>query len=60
MHCLRCRSKKSQNPRMTKKNKEKLILSSNCAVCNGRKSRFIKTQEANGLLSNLGLKAPLS
>ena len=44
---------------MTKKNKEKLILSSNCAVCNGRKSRFIKTQEANGLLSNLGLKAPL-
>ena len=45
---------------MTKKNKEKLILSSNCAVRNGRKSRFIKTQEANGLLSNLGLKAPLS
>ena len=60
MHCLRCRSKKSQNPRMAKKNKEKLILSSNYAVCNGRKSRFIKTQEANGLLSNLGLKAPLS
>ena len=41
---------------MTKKNKRKLILSSNCTVCNGGKSRFIKNQEANGLLSNLSLK----
>ena len=36
------------------------ILSLKCAVCGSKKSRFIKEQEAKGLLSSLGLKAPLS
>ena len=31
-----------------------------CAICGSRKSRFIKNQEAKGLLSNLGIKTPLS
>ena len=31
-----------------------------CVVCGSKKSRFIKKQEANGILSNLGLKTPLS
>ena len=31
-----------------------------CATCGCKKSRFIKSQEAKGLLSNLGLKTPLS
>ena len=31
-----------------------------CAVCGSKKSRFIKNQEANGLLSNLVNKTPLS
>ena len=30
-----------------------------CAKCSSKKSRFIKNQEAKGLLSNLGLRAPL-
>ena len=30
-----------------------------CAVCDGKKSKFIKEQEASGLLSSLGIKAPL-
>ena len=34
------------------------MLLSNCAVCNTKKSRFIK--KANGLLSNLRLKISLS
>ena len=29
-------------------------------MCGSKKSRFIKNQEAKGLLSNLGIKAPLS
>ena len=33
---------------------------SKCAVCGSKKSRFIKNQEAKGLLSNLGLRTPLS
>ena len=36
------------------------MLLSKCAVCSSKKSRFIKEQEAEGLLSNLGIKTPLS
>ena len=37
-----------------------LILSSNCAVCGSKKSRFKKEQEAKGLLSSLGIRTPLN
>ena len=33
---------------------------SNCTIRNSKKSRFIKNEEAKGLLSNLGLRTPLS
>ena len=33
---------------------------SKCAICGSKKSRFIKNREAKGLLSNLGIKTPLS
>ena len=36
------------------------MILSKCAICGSKKSRFIKNQEAKGLLSNLGLKTPLS
>ena len=36
------------------------MLLSKCALCNGKKSRFIKNQKAKGLLSNLGVTTPLS
>ena len=32
----------------------------NCVVCDSKKSKFIKQQEVRGLLSNLGIKAPLN
>ena len=35
------------------------MIQSNGAVC-GNKSRFIKEHQAMGLLSNLGIKTPLS
>ena len=38
----------------------RLMLSSKCAVCGSKTSRFPKEQQAKGLLSNLGLKTPLS
>ena len=31
-----------------------------CAVCDSKKSKFIKEQEASGLLSGLGIKVPLN
>ena len=36
------------------------MLLSNSVVCNSKKSKFIKQQEASGLLSSLGIKTPLS
>ena len=33
---------------------------STCAICGNKKSKFIKEQEAKGLLSNLGLRTPLN
>ena len=42
----------------TKNNR--LIMQSKCSVCGIKKSRFAKGQKAKGLLSNLGIKTPLS
>ena len=36
------------------------MILSKCAICGSKKSRFIKNQEAKGLLSDLGLRTPLS
>ena len=36
------------------------MILSKCAICGSKKSRFIKNQEAQGLLSNLGFRTPLS
>ena len=37
-----------------------LIMQSKCPVCGIKKSKFVKEQEAKGLLSNLGIRTPLS
>ena len=36
------------------------MILSNCAICDSKESKFIKKQKANGLLSSLGIKTPLS
>ena len=36
------------------------MMLSKCAICGIKKSRFIKQQDAKGLLSKLGIKTPLS
>ena len=36
------------------------MILSNCAICGSKKSRFIKNQEAKGLLSKLRIKTPLT
>ena len=38
----------------------RIMILSKCTVCNRKKSKFVKQQEASGLLSSLGIKAPLS
>ena len=36
------------------------MILSKCAICGSKKSKFIKKQEAKGLLSNLGIRTPLN
>ena len=36
------------------------MLLSNCVMCNSKKPRFIKNQEAKGLSRNIGIKTTLS
>ena len=59
-YCLKCR-KDTENidPKISSTSNGKAILSK-CAICSRKKSRFIKNQEAKGLLSNLSIKRTLS
>ena len=45
---------------MFKTKNNRLLMQSKCSVCGTKKSRFVKKQDAEGLLSNLGIKTPLS
>ena len=36
------------------------MILSKCAVCGSKKSKFIKNQEASGILSIVGIRTPLS
>ena len=45
---------------MARTKNNRLIMQSKCPVCEIKKSIFVKEQEANGSLSNLGIKTPLS
>ena len=58
---MKCR-KDTENidPRVSNKSNGKKTILSKYAICGSKKSRFIKDQETKGLLSNLGVKTPLS
>ena len=60
-YCVKCR-KNTENidPKIFKTKNNRLIMQSKCSDCGIKKSRFVKEQEAKGLLSNLGIKTPLS
>ena len=60
-YCLKCRKNTENiNPRVSKTSNGRTMVLSKCAICGSKKSRFIKNQEAKGLLSNLGVRIPLS
>ena len=60
-YCLKCRKNtKNKDAKMVKTKNGRLALSSKCAACGSKKSRFLKEQEAEGILSNLGIKTSLS
>ena len=58
---LMCKKKtESKTPTLVKTKNRKIMLLSNFGACNSKISRFIKRQDASGLLSSLGIKTPLS
>ena len=60
-YCLSCKKDtKNIDSKVAKTKNNRLMMLSKCATCNNKKSRFIKEQETKRLLSNLGIKTPLS
>ena len=59
-YCVKCRKNENLNSKIFKSKDNRLIMHSKCPVCGIKKSRLVKEQEARGLLSNLGIKTPLS
>ena len=60
-YCVKCwKNTENLNSKLFKTKNNRLIIQSKCPVCRIKKSRFVKEQEAKGLLSNLGIKTPLS
>ena len=59
-YCLKCRKyTKNTKPQISTINCITMMISK-CVVCNSKKCKFIKKQEAKGLLSKLGIKTPLN
>ena len=59
-YCLKCRKNTENiNPRVSKTSNGRTMVLSKCVICGGKKSRFIKNQEAKGLLRKLGVRMPL-
>ena len=60
-YCLECNENaKNIDAKMMKTKNGRLMISSKRAVCGRKKSEFIKEQEAEELLSNLGITIPLN
>ena len=60
-YCLACRNyTKNTNPKIVKSKNGRSMIQTTCAKYGSKKSRFIKEQLAKGLISNLGIKTPLS
>ena len=55
MYCFKCRKNtKSKNPKVVRTKNGRIMPLSKCAVCDSKKFKFIKEQEASALLSTWG------
>ena len=60
-YCVKCKKDiESIDPKIVITKNGRLLMQSKCTVCGIKKSRFVKEQEAKGLLNNLRIKTPLS
>ena len=60
-YCLKCKNDtKNMDLKIVRTKNNKLIMESKYSDCKNKKSRFVKEQEAEGLLTNFGIKTPFS
>ena len=60
-YCLKYKKDTANiDPKMVKTKNNRLLMQSKCSVCGTKKWRFVKEQDAKGLLSQLGIKTSLS
>ena len=60
-YCLKCKKDPGNiDSKMFRTKDNRLLMQSKFSVCNNKKPRFAEEQDAKGLLSNLGIKTPLS
>ena len=60
-YCLKCKNNtKNIDPEISSSSNGRAMILLKCAICGSKNSRFIKNQEAKGLLSTLGIKTTLS
>ena len=60
-YCLMCKTNTDNiDPKLFRTKNNRLLMQSKCSVRKNKKSRFVKEEDAKGLLSNLGIKRPLS
>ena len=60
-YCVKCRKDpESIDPKIVRTKHNRSIIQSKCSISGTKKSRFVKEQKAKVLLSNLGIKTPLS
>ena len=61
IYSVKCRRDTGNiDQKMVRTKNNRLIMQAKCAVWGIKKSRFVKEQEAKVLLSNLGIKKPMS
>ena len=60
-YSLKCKKNtESIDPKVFSTSNGRTMILSKCAICGSKKSKFIKKQEGKRLLSNLGIRTPLS
>ena len=58
---FKCRKiTEKKNPKVVRAKNGRIMLLPKCSICNSRKPKFLKEEEANGVLSSLGIKTPFS
>ena len=50
----------NKDAKVIKTKNDRLQMRSQCSICGNKRSRFVKEQEAKGILSSLGVRIPLS